>query len=132
MTRIADFYNNFMSYQIKSGINDRIYNLKKRLDKLGIKNYSNILEIGCGIGSMTYLLTRKVRRGKIESVDISPESINYAKQHLKRPNLQLTSADVMQYEPVNHPFDYILMFDALEHIPIENHALLRSEEHTSE
>jgi len=119
-----EFYDKFIPYQVNSGINDRIYHLYKRLDALVTNNKSNILEIGCGIGSLTYLLTRKFKHGQLESIDISPESIKYAKQHLSAPNLQLTASNIMEYEPVNKPFDYILMFDVLEHIPIETHELL--------
>ena len=124
MDTTQDFYDHFIPYQKKSGINERIYSLYKRLDKLGINSHSNILEIGCGIGSLTYLLSRKVKHGKIEAVDLSPESINYAKQRLSKPYLQLTAGNILEYEPVNKSFDYILMFDVLEHIPTESHELL--------
>ena len=80
----AEFYDDFIGYQIKSGINDRIYQLYKRLCKSGITTNSNILEIGCGIGIMTYLISRKVRQGRIEALDISSKSIAFARTKLKR------------------------------------------------
>ncbi len=120
----AEFYDNFISYQIESGLNDRIFSLYRRLCKIGLSNNLNILELGCGIGCLTYLLSRKIKKGKIEAVDISPKSIEYAKYHLKKPNLNFSSSDLLEYVPKCESFDKILLFDVLEHIPIEKHNVL--------
>jgi trans-aconitate 2-methyltransferase len=117
----SEYYDNFISYQIKSGINDRIYGLYKRLCRMGISSHTSVLEIGCGIGSLTYLLSRKIKRGKIEAVDISPKSIEFAKKHLIRENIFFTASDILDFEPENLSFDKILLFDILEHIPEEFH-----------
>lgn len=119
-----EFYDNFISYQINSGINDRIHSLYKRFCRNGIKRNLNILEIGCGIGVLTYLLTRKLKNFKIEAIDISPQSIEYAKKHLSKENILFTSGDILEYEPHNPLFDRVLMFDVLEHIPIDKHLIL--------
>jgi cyclopropane fatty-acyl-phospholipid synthase-like methyltransferase len=117
----SEFYDNFISYQIKSGINDRIFNLYKRLCKIGLSHDTHILEIGCGIGTLTYLISRKVRQGLITAVDISPLSIEYAKIHLPRPNIFFYSAGILEFEPGITHFDKILLFDVLEHIPENDH-----------
>ena len=117
----AEYYDNFIAYQMQTGINDRIFGLYKRVCDLGIFSQSNILEIGCGIGSLTYLLSQKVKKGKIEAVDISPKSIEFAKKHLKRKNILFTSSDILDFEPENSIFDKILLFDVLEHIPEDDH-----------
>ncbi len=117
----SEYYDNFIAYQIQTGINDRIFGLYKRVCDLGISSESNILEIGCGIGSLTYLLSQKVKKGKIEAVDISPKSIEFAKKHLHRKNILFTSSDILDFEPKNLIFDKILLFDVLEHIPEEDH-----------
>ena len=54
----ANFYDEFLASQIRSGINDRIYHLYKKVLRLGLKTDENILEIGCGIGTLTFLLSR--------------------------------------------------------------------------
>lgn len=118
----AEFYDNFIEYQVKSGINDRIYGLYKRVCKLGLTPDSSILEVGCGIGTLTFLLLRKVTKGKIEATDISTGSIKFAKSHLNAGNLSLTSSDILHFEPQSKEFDRVLLFDVLEHIPIEKHA----------
>lgn len=118
----SEFYDNFISYQIDSGINDRIYNLYKRLNKIGISSDTNILEIGCGIGVLTYLLSRKIKKGRIVAMDISQKSVEYAKTNLTQSNLDFYSSDILEFEPEFSDFDRILLFDVIEHIPEENHA----------
>jgi len=122
----SEFYDNFISYQIKSGINDRIFGLYKRICRLGVSPNENILEIGCGIGTLTYLLSQKIKKGKIEAVDISPKSIEYAKRNLQGENTSFKSSDILDFEPENLIFDKILLFDVLEHIPEEDHATIFS------
>jgi trans-aconitate 2-methyltransferase len=124
MNNAGKFYDEFISKQIKSGINDRIYSLYKRLMSIGLTKANSILEIGCGIGVLTYLISRKIKNIKIEAIDISPKSISYAHNNLPKGNLYLTSGDILEYQPINPYFDFILLFDVLEHIPIEHHKLL--------
>ncbi len=119
-----EFYDNFIKYQIDSGINDRIYGLYKRLCKVGLNTNSTVLEIGCGIGTLTYLLARKIKGGRIEATDLSPQSIEYVKKHITAPNLFLYSGDILQLEPQQSKFDFVLLFDVIEHIPIEKHTAL--------
>src|SRR5450631_2039103 len=120
----AEFYDDFISYQINSGINDRIYQLYKRLCRLGISSDTNILEIGCGIGTLTYLLSCKIKRGRIEAVDISKKSIEFAQSNLNRPNILFFAADILEFKPGFSGFDFLLLFDVIEHIPEEDHITL--------
>lgn len=117
----AEFYDNFIDQQVKSGINDRIYGLYKRLYKTGLFANSSVLEIGCGIGTLTYLLSKRITDGKIEATDISPKSIDFAKKYLKGSHLSLTATDILQFQPQSKRFDRILLFDVLEHIPLSQH-----------
>lgn len=117
----ATFYNNFIDYQVKSGINDRIYSLYQKLCHHGFSSTTSVLEIGCGIGTLTYLLQKKITQGKIEAVDISPKSVAFAQQHIKTANVSFTAADILQYKPQVKQFDRILLFDVLEHIPLSQH-----------
>lgn len=120
----AEFYDDYVAYQVESGINDRIWSLYQRLIRLGIKNNSSILEIGCGIGALTLLLSKKVRRGRIEATDLSPRSIAYAKTHLQKENVSFSASDIFEFSPATKPFDKILLFDVLEHIPKDLHEKL--------
>jgi trans-aconitate 2-methyltransferase len=121
---IIDYYDNYIARQLKSGINDRIYNLYKRLIKAGLTKNSSVLEMGCGIGAMSYLLARKVKNGKIESIDFSPESIKIAQNRILQKNVRFFIADAVEYLPQNKIFDFITLFDLIEHIPVERHCAL--------
>ena len=120
----AKFYDYFIKNQVESGINDRIAGLYRRLCKMGLHTNSTVLEIGCGIGTLTFLLTRKVKTGRIEATDISPQSIEYVKKNLVRPNLSLFAGDILKLEPTAKAFDFVLLFDVIEHIPVEDHTAL--------
>jgi 16S rRNA A1518/A1519 N6-dimethyltransferase RsmA/KsgA/DIM1 with predicted DNA glycosylase/AP lyase activity len=64
----SQFYDGYVDYHARSGINDRIYSLYKHIIKLGLRSRDNVLEIGCGIGTLTFLLTKKIKKGRIEAL----------------------------------------------------------------
>ncbi len=121
---IIDFYNNFVARQKESGINDRIIELYKRLKGLGLKSGSNVLELGSGIGTMTFLLSKRVKKGRIETVDISPDSVQFSKQWVRKPNIIFSVNDIVSHVPSIQNIDFITLFDVIEHIPIDRHAEL--------
>lgn len=120
------FYDSYIKRQVESGINNRIYYLFRQLKKYGLRKDLKILEIGCGIGALTYLLSGKIKTGLIEAVDFSEKSIEYARKNCNKPNIHFASADILEYSPQSQRFDFILLFDVLEHIPIERQAELFS------
>ncbi|WP_417592342.1 class I SAM-dependent methyltransferase [Owenweeksia hongkongensis] len=122
--KIEDFYDNFSAHQMKVGVNERIFSLYQRMKKYGLSSSSRILELGSGIGSMTYLLSKKVKSGLVESVDLSPKSIELLNSAISNPAIKGYAADVVNYTPKQSDFDFITLFDVIEHIPIERHAEL--------
>lgn len=118
-----EFYDDYLSYQISSGINDRIYHLYQRLCKIGLNTNDNVLEIGCGIGTLTYLLAKKIKTGRIEALDISPKSVQFASRHVQQSNVHFSVGDVLAYKP-GVIFNKILLFDVLEHIPLAQHNIV--------
>ena len=121
---IINYYNDFVEDQVDLGINERIYNLYKRLLSLGLNSNSTILELGCGVGTMTYLLSKKIKTGSIESVDFSTKSIEFAKNKIQKNNVHFFAHDVVNYVPKLKNINFITLFDVIEHIPIENHLQL--------
>jgi SAM-dependent methyltransferase len=119
--KIVDYYDDFIATQLASGINDRIYHLYKRLLSLGLKPDSNVLELGSGIGTLTFLLSKYIKEGKVEAVDLSPRSIEFSRQRIKRPNITFVADDIVTYQPSANIFDFITLFDIIEHIPVEKH-----------
>ena len=116
-----EFYDNFIAYQIDSGINDRIYGCYKRMKKLGLNKKTKVLEIGCGIGVLSYLLTGKIKTGVIEAMDLSEKSVAYAKKHITQNNISFTASNIFDFSPKTAGFDYITLFDVIEHVPLERH-----------
>ena len=122
---IADFYDEFSKKQVKTGANERLISLYKRLRKLGLKKNSKILELGCGVGIFTTLLAKKVSLGVIEAVDLSERSIAIAaKDLMHKKNIHFKVADVVRYQPKNSDFDFITLMDVIEHIPLNQHGEL--------
>lgn len=119
--QVVEFYNEFKSSQQETGINERLWSLYKRLQKLGLNQHSNVLELGCGIGVMTYLIAKTVTKGTIESVDISNESIDFAKKQHTGDNINHFAADVVEYKPKLSNIDFVTLLDVIEHIPVERH-----------
>lgn len=119
--KVIDFYNEYVDHQQDVGINERIYEMFNRMKKYGLNSSSNVLELGCGIGTLTFLLSKTVSSGKIESVDISTQSIEFAKKRLTNSNITLTAHDVVNYQPKLKDIDLITLFDVIEHIPMERH-----------
>ena len=122
---ISDFYDEYVQRQIKTGANERLISLYKRLLNGGLNADSRVLELGCGVGIFTKLLAKKVKNGIIEAVDLSEKSVAVAKNELKdRNNIHFDVADVVKYQPKNSDFDMITLMNVIEHIPLEHHAEL--------
>ncbi|MEZ4800592.1 MAG: class I SAM-dependent methyltransferase [Flavobacteriales bacterium] len=117
--QISEFYDEYSTQQKKIGVNIRHRTIIKNLVKAGLDNSSNVLEIGCGIGTLTSLLVKKC--GQLLAVDISPSSIEMAKKNLgKHHNLSFLVSDMSDF-PATEKFDFIVLPDVLEHIPVEQH-----------
>ena len=105
--QVKEYYDTFKEHQKQLGINIRHRTIFKNLKSAGLKPNSNVLEIGCGIGV---------------GLDISPESINMAKNF----NAFHKKAEFMVNDMSNFThktkFDFVVFPDVLEHIPVEQHA----------
>jgi cyclopropane fatty-acyl-phospholipid synthase-like methyltransferase len=120
----ASYYDEFNAESAKSAINDRIIGLYQRILKHGFDPDSINLEIGCGPGKLTYLLSGKLKDGIIEATDISPRTVEIAQSKVKHPHIHFHVSDALTYKPSNAPFDNIFLFDVIEHIPEVEHAVL--------
>ena len=122
---VAIFYDRFNTVDLqKIGVNIRHRTILKNLIKSGLKNNANVLEIGCGIGTVTQLISKYLSHGKIVAVDISPESIETAKQLNKSlNNIEFLVSDMSNFHH-RTKFDFVVLPDVLEHIPVENHKTL--------
>lgn len=118
---VEKFYDEWIGRQKKVNINSRHLYIFNNLIKNGLKRNSSVIEIGCGIGTLSELILKYLKGGVFFGNDISPESINYAKKRFaKYKNASFEAFDVAHKELINK-YDFIILADVLEHIPIEAH-----------
>jgi ubiquinone/menaquinone biosynthesis C-methylase UbiE len=78
----------------------------------------HILEIGCGTGEFSRLLSERAKR--VLAIDLSPQMIRLARGSSKLyPNIEFVKGDVMIYQLPDNEFDCIATLTTLHHLPIE-------------
>jgi len=122
--QIGNWYDGFAGKQVKTSVNLRHYKIMEFLVSAGLSRNSRVLEIGCGIGTLTGLLSSYLRKGEILAVDISPESVEIARKRLSRTsNVRFMVSDMTDFDHTE-VFDFIVLPDVLEHIPEDQHRRL--------
>lgn len=77
-----------------------------------------ILEIGCGTGTLSRLLA--ARAHKVLAIDLSEQMIRIAREHSTVfDNIQFVRGDVTTYPLPENQFDCIVTVATLHHLPIE-------------
>jgi cyclopropane fatty-acyl-phospholipid synthase-like methyltransferase len=118
---VENFYDKYTKSQTKIGVNIRHRTIVKHLKKLNLKANSKVLEIGCGIGTVSSLILKHIPNGKFVGVDISKESIELAKKYNSaHKNAEFIANDMSDFTHTIK-FDFIVFPDVLEHIPVEQH-----------
>ncbi len=125
-TKVSDFYDEFSAFQEKIAYNERHFLMLDKLLELELRKDSNVLELGCGIGVISSLILRVIKKGRLTAVDISPKSIEIARRNNPSENAVFEAADITVYDPGETGFDFVTLFDVLEHVPVESHASLFS------
>jgi 2-polyprenyl-3-methyl-5-hydroxy-6-metoxy-1,4-benzoquinol methylase len=121
---VASWYDEYTGRQKNVGVNLRHLEIMHQLKKAGLKQNHKVLEIGCGIGTLTSLLAKYVDQGRIKAADISPASIDMGKKLLANyKNIDWVVSDMSDYSS-EIKFDFVVLPDVMEHIPQENHAAL--------
>lgn len=119
--QVEEFYNTFKEHQKKLGVNIRHRTIFKNLSKLGLKADSNVLEVGCGIGTVSSLILKKITGGHFVGADISSESIELAQRtYSNYKNAEFIVNDMANFSH-QLKFDFVVLPDVLEHIPVEEH-----------
>jgi len=120
--RTADFYDAYAGHQESVAFNERHRHLYECTKKLGLRASSAVLDLGCGVGVMSALLLRTVTQGNYTAVDLSPKSIEAAKKRCAAsPNAEFITADVCTFSRPGARYDFVTLFDVMEHIPGEEH-----------
>lgn len=117
---VGNFYDDFSEFQLRAGLHERHYLMQEKLIGLGMNKNSSLLEIGAGVGMITSLIKKTITSGHVLVNDISPKSVELNKQINDQSNLEFIAGDIVEID-VKVKFDFITLFDVLEHIPIEQH-----------
>ena len=121
---VKGWYNSFSANQVKTGTNIRHFNILSELINSGLKKDHLVLEIGCGIGTLTGLINQYLKRGKLVAADISNESIEIAKKTIKDADkIDFIVTDMIGFN-TDKKFDFIILPDVMEHIPVDQHKAL--------
>lgn len=81
-------------------------------NKAGIR----ILEIGCGRGLSSFLISKAFPKANITGTDISPRFIKFAKKNYHRRNLDYKAMSAIKISEANDSVDVVCLFDVIEHI----------------
>ncbi|NVJ84812.1 MAG: class I SAM-dependent methyltransferase [Algoriphagus sp.] len=123
--KVVSFYDQFAEKQEKTGINSRHLSILDKVVSAGLQAHQRVLEVGCGIGTVSSLLARQVTKGEVLAVDISPESIQKAQNLWKdQSNLKFEVSDMSDFDKGDQTFDFFVFPDVLEHIPVDQHQAL--------
>lgn len=121
---VSDWYDDFSAQQARLGINIRHRTILRNARRAGLRNGMRVLEIGCGIGTVTSLLAKVNTKGFVLGVDISPKSIEHARRNLaSQKHVRFLVSDMSDFQEPD-PFDLVVLPDVIEHIPVEQHPAL--------
>jgi len=74
-----------------------------------------VLDLGCGKGEVDYKIARECRNTKVYAIDLSCESIEYAKTHHHHENVEYIRGDILNDLP-DVKADVVVMSNILEHL----------------
>jgi trans-aconitate 2-methyltransferase len=121
---VSKYYDTWLDLDNSLKLNIRHYTIFQELRRAGLQKNHKVLEIGCGHGTVTNLIARYIKSGSITGADISPQRIATAQRllaHHKHANFVVT--DMTDFDS-GVKYDFIVLPDVLEHIPVEVHAAL--------
>jgi len=97
------------------------------LTKLGIRSNMNVLDVGCGTGSVSFMIARIVgANGSTTAVDSNPYVLNYCKniaQTLDLFNVKFLEADATKLKFESDSFDASYSRFLFQHVPEAEKAL---------
>lgn len=122
---VKGYYDEYAGRQAAVGVNKRHRAILEWALKFGMRPDHSVLELGCGIGTLTGLLAEGLDSGgSVTAIDLSPASIESAEERLSGfDNVRLLAADVLETD-LEGSFDVVVLPDVIEHIPLENHRAL--------
>jgi SAM-dependent methyltransferase len=89
----------------------------RRVIKLDALPAATVVDLGCGVGHGCVTLA-DLPNVKVLGMDVSEDSIEFARTHFARPNIEYRVSDLRTFlEHSSMSFDYAVSRNALEHVP---------------
>ncbi|HYS30443.1 MAG TPA: class I SAM-dependent methyltransferase, partial [Candidatus Limnocylindria bacterium] len=83
-------------------------------EELGLGPFASLLEIGCGPGTWTGLLSHRAR--SVTAIDLSPQMLEQARQAVPSAGVHFVQADAARFD-TDDRFDAAVSVRVLEYIP---------------
>jgi SAM-dependent methyltransferase len=93
------------------------------LDFSGCADGEDILDAGCGTGSLTSALSRRINARSIAGVDFSPIYVDYASQAIRDPRVTFKVGDICALSFADGSFDRVLSLLVLHFVPQSERAV---------
>lgn len=103
--------------------NRRVSLAWKTVREWAVPNPRRILEIGCGIGNISWRMARHWPHAEVIGLDMSPRSIEIAKRLFDSRNLRFVKGTATS-DIIKGSCDMIVLMDVYEHIAISHRARL--------
>jgi demethylmenaquinone methyltransferase/2-methoxy-6-polyprenyl-1,4-benzoquinol methylase len=104
--------NEFDLYEILSEFREPL--IEKMIESLDIKPDSRGIDLGCGIGYITNLLSKKLGiNNELVGLDYSKKFIEYAKKNTENENIRFVQGDIRNLEFDSNTFDWAWSMDTL-------------------
>lgn len=120
-----EFYDKYVAQQKAVGVNERHRAILRWLGRFGMRPGHSVLEIGCGIGTVSGLIAAALGpEGSLVAIDLSPKSVAAARSRLAElQNVELRAGNALTIDLAG-TFDVVVLPDVIEHIPLEHHPQL--------
>ena len=92
--------------------------LKITCERAGLADGQDILELGCGWGSLTFFMAQKFPNSKITAVSNSNDQRNFINQKndkLNLQNIEVVTADMNDFS-TDEKFDRVISIEMFEHM----------------
>jgi ubiquinone/menaquinone biosynthesis C-methylase UbiE len=120
----------FIGRLLDSNYRRKIQPPHKIVQRSGIKEGMNVLEVGCGSGAFTTFVARAVgEKGKVYALDIQPNMLKQLENKLAKPenkdiqNIKLIEGNAYELPFDNNSLDGAYMITVLQEIPDRDRAL---------
>ncbi|WP_316816486.1 class I SAM-dependent methyltransferase [Pedobacter nyackensis] len=116
---VISYYNEHVKNKLNDyiSVNPRIEEAWRTLVNYAPEKPLRILEVGCGIGSVSYRLSKHWPGVEVNGLDISTHSIQIAEKLFVGSNLKF-QAGILKEDTFDGKFDLIIFMDVYEHISV--------------